>query len=134
MAKPRTPAPTTWGQELSAKYNSGIMHAFLLHGNVGDYVAGVSGQSLRNFLMASFSKRECVVYWNRATGFLFAKPAMKRVFAEMAGLTTAQARPQQNAARGLGAALNTASTGADPLALVDQAGRQPSAALGLIDQ
>lgn len=120
-----------WGQELSNRYNAGIVHAFLVHGNVGDYVGGQPGQTLRNYLMASFGKREVTIYWNRAAGFVFAKPAQKRLFAEMCGLT-AQARPPQ-ASRGLGAAMNAAG-GVDPVALIDQAGRQPASALGLLDQ
>jgi SpoVK/Ycf46/Vps4 family AAA+-type ATPase len=130
MAKNQAPA---WGRELSNRYNAGIVHAFLIHGNVGDYVGGQPGQTLRNYLMASFGKREITVYWNRATGFVFAKASMKRLFAELAGLT-AQARPQQRSGGGLGAAMNVAAGGVDPVALIDQAGRQPASALGLIDQ
>src|SRR5579859_3650217 len=131
MAK-NTHAPA-WGRELSNRYNAGIVHAFLVHGNVGDYVGGQPGQTLRNYLLASFGKREITIYWNRATGFVFAKPAMKRLFAELAGLT-AQARPQNRSGGGLGAAMNAAAGGVDPTALIDQAGRQPAAALGLLDQ
>jgi transitional endoplasmic reticulum ATPase len=123
-----------WGRELSARYNSGITHAFLLHGNVGDYVGGVSGQALRNYLMASFAKREIVVYWNRATGFIFAKQNMKQQFAVLCGLVQNRPASLTSTRSGLGAALNTAAGATDPLALIDQAGRQPTAALGLIDQ
>src|SRR5947207_4074412 len=129
MAKNRAPL---WGQELSNRYNAGIVHAFLIHGNVNDYIGGVAGQTLRNYLVASFGKREIVIYWNRATGFVFAKPAQKRLFAELAGLT-AQARSQQGRS-GLGAAMNTVAGGVDHVTLIDQAGRQPASALGLIDQ
>src|SRR5215469_11150003 len=86
MPKPRSQTPGTWSQELSSRYNAGIVHAFLLHGNISDYINGVAGQTLRNYLLASFSKREVVLYWNRAVGFVFAKPTMKRLFAEMCGL------------------------------------------------
>jgi SpoVK/Ycf46/Vps4 family AAA+-type ATPase len=134
MAKAtRTNPPPTWGQELSSRYNAGIVHAFLLHGNVGDYVGGQPDQTLRSYLLASFAKREVVIYWNRATGFFFAKQTMKRQFAEMCGLM-AQVRQTPSGMRGLGSALGAASGGVDPLALIDQAGRQPAAALGLIDQ
>lgn len=134
MPKPRNQT-STWGQELSARYNAGIVHSFLLHGNIADYIGGVPGQTLRNYLLASFSKREVVIYWNRAVGFVFAKPAMKRLFAEMAGLVQPGAPAASTpGVRGLGAAMNAAAGTADPLALIDQAGRQPASALGLIDQ
>lgn len=137
MAKATSNHAPAWGRELSSRYNAGIVHAFLIHGNVGDYVGGQSGQTLRNYLLASFARREIVIYWNRATGFVFAKPAMKRQFAELAGLMaqTRAAPSTGGMTRGLGAAMNAAGGGGvDPLALVDQAGRQPAAALGLIDQ
>lgn len=134
-AKTTNQAPL-WGRELSSRYNAGIVHAFILHGNTGDYVGGQSGQTLRAYLIASFAKREIVLYWNRATGFVFAKPAMKQQFALLCGLVAqTRATPAGGGmARGLGAAMNATTGGPDPLALLDQAGRQPAAALGLIDQ
>jgi transitional endoplasmic reticulum ATPase len=133
MAKNQAPA---WGRELSERYNAGIVHAFLLHGNVGDYIGGQAGQTLRNYLLTSFGKREIVVYWNRANGFFFPKQIMKRRFAELCGLLQQATRPAPTGmTRGLGAAMQAAGGGGvDPLALIDQAGRQATAALGLIDQ
>lgn len=130
MAKTQQPL---WTQELSARYRSGIAHAFLIHGNIQDYVGGIAGQSLKNYLLASFADRTVVVYWHRAGGLFFPKDAMKKRFAEVVGLVSAQAGTNPPP-RGLAASMNAlAPGGADPLSIVDQLGRQPLAALNLLN-
>src|ERR1700680_5021137 len=86
----KTKVAPVWAQELSARYRSGIAHAFLLHGNVQDYVGGIAGQSLKNYLLARFGARDVEVYWHRAGGFFFPKAAMKKRFAEVVGLISSQ--------------------------------------------
>src|SRR6266516_7492393 len=75
--------PPAWAQELAVKYQSAIAHAFLLHGNVQDYVGGVAGQSLKSYLTSSFGERDLIVTWNRATGFHLPTPEMRQRFAEI---------------------------------------------------
>ena len=138
MTKTKQVAPL-WAQELSARYRSGIAHAFLIHGNVQDYVGGIAGQSLKNYLLASFAERDVVVYWHRAGGFFFPKAAMKKRFAEVVGLISAQpGAGSRSGGGGLAAGMNALAgaggAGADPLAMVDQLGRQPLAALNLLNQ
>src|SRR5437660_4196471 len=88
MAKTKQSTAPQWAQEFSSRYLSGIAHAFLLHGNVQDYVAAVVGQTLKNYLLASFSERDVVVYWHRASGLYFPSTAMRKRFAEVVGLAT----------------------------------------------
>src|SRR5712691_11878074 len=78
--------PPDWAAELAEKYQSGIAHAFVLHGNVQDYVAGLPGQTLKNYLISSFGERDVVVRWNRATGFSLPTSDMRRKFAELTGI------------------------------------------------
>jgi len=103
-------AQPQWARELSVKYSSGIAYAFVLHGNVQDYVAGVPGQTLKNYLLSSFKKRDIALYWNRATGFSFPIADMSTRFAEIVGLQTqppAMARGS-GLAQGLNALANQA--------------------------
>jgi SpoVK/Ycf46/Vps4 family AAA+-type ATPase len=90
MAKTKQPQqtqqPPAWAAELAEKYQSGIAHAFLLHGNVQDYIAGLPGQALKNYLISSFSERDVVVCWNRATGFFLPASDMRRKFVELTGI------------------------------------------------
>lgn len=134
MTKKQQTAPPQWGQEFSSRYLSGIAHAFLLHGNVQDYVGAVVGQTLKNYLLASFVGRDIIVYWHRANGFYFPSSAMKKRFAEVVGLATAMPAPPRRGG-GLAAGMN-AMTGttanADPLAAVDQT--KPLVALGLLNK
>ncbi|MGH2496540.1 MAG: AAA family ATPase [Ktedonobacteraceae bacterium] len=138
MTKTKQHVAPLWAQELSARYRSGIAHAFLIHGNVQDYVGGIAGQSLKNYLLASFAERDIVVYWHRAGGFFFPKAAMKKRFAEVVGLISSQPGTGSRSGGGLAAGMNALAgatgAGADPLAMVDQLGRQPLAALNLLNQ
>ena len=126
-------APPAWGQEFSSRYLSGIAHAFLLHGNVQDYVGAAAGQTLKNYLLGSFVGRDVVVYWHRASGFYFPNAAMKKRFAEVVGLTSATsgARSGSGLAAGMNAMSNTGPN-PDPLAAVDQT--KPLVALGLLNK
>jgi transitional endoplasmic reticulum ATPase len=134
MAKKQQAMPPRWGQEFSSRYLSGIAHAFLLHGNVQDYVGAVAGQTLKNYLFASFAGRDVVVYWHRAGGFSFPSNAMKKRFAEVVGLAAAtpvSTRSGSGLAAGMSAMAGTASN-ADPLGAVDQT--KPLVALGLLNK
>lgn len=130
--KQQFPAPP-WGQELSSRYLSGIAHAFLLHGNVQDYVV-TAGQTLKNYLLGSFAGRDVIVYWHRAGGFYFPSATMKKRFAEVVGLASATSSPRSGGS-GLAGAMNAMSgtaQAADPLAGIDQT--KPLVALGLLNK
>src|SRR5712692_10204849 len=83
---PQAQQPPAWAAELAEKYQSGIAHAFILHGNVQDYIGGLPGQSLKNYLISSFGERDIVVNWNRAGGFSLPTADMRRKFAELTGI------------------------------------------------
>src|SRR5260370_39185703 len=78
--------PPAWANDLIVKYQSNIAHAFLLHGNVRDYVGGLAGQSLKNYLIESFSTRDLVVCWDRASGFSLPTAPMRQRFIDIAGI------------------------------------------------
>src|SRR5437764_1409283 len=80
------PQPPPWASELSEKYQSGIAYTFILHGNVQDYIGGVAGQSLKQYLLASFATRDIVVYWNMESGFYLPTQEMRERFAEIVGI------------------------------------------------
>src|SRR5713226_6937795 len=89
MAKTKPPSqtrPPDWAAELAEKYQSGIAHAFILHGNVQDYIGGLPGQSLKNYLISSFGERDIVASWNRAGGFSLPTTDMRRKFIEITGI------------------------------------------------
>ncbi len=128
--KQKENAPT-WAQEFSSRYLSGIAHTFLLHGNVQDYVAAIAGQTLKNYLLSSFSERDIVVYWHRASGFYFPNNAMKKRFTEAVGL--AAASPARSGGSALTAGMNAmAGAGGDPLTSVEQT--KPLVALSLLNK
>src|SRR5579883_17917 len=134
MGKKQQTATPDWGREFSSRYLSGIAHAFLLHGNIQDYVAAVAGQTLKNYLIGSFAERDVVVYWHRAHGFYFPSAAMKKRFAEVVGLaaaTPASTRTGGGLASGMNAAAGSAQK-ADPLAGIDQT--KPLVALSLLNK
>ncbi len=127
-------APPAWGLEFSNRYLSGIAHAFLLHGNVQDYVAAVAGQTLKNYLIGSFTGRDVIVYWHRASGFYFPNNAMRKRFTEAVGLAAATP-PTLSGGSGLAAGMNAITGSApntDPLSTVDQT--KPLVALGLLNK
>lgn len=134
MSKKQQTAPPAWGQEFSSRYLSGIAHAFLLHGNVQDYVGAVAGQTLKNYLIGSFAGRDVIVYWHRASGFYFPSAAMKKRFAEVVGLA-AVTPPTRSGGSGLAAGMNATAgnaQNADPLAGIDQS--KPLIALSLLNK
>src|SRR6266699_2543546 len=81
--------PPAWGNELVIKYQSNIAHAFLIHGNVQDYVAGLAGQTLKNYLIDSFASRDLVICWDRANGFTLPTAKMRQTFVDIAGIPLA---------------------------------------------
>src|SRR6266487_6899374 len=112
--------PPAWANELVIKYQSNISHAFLIHGNVQDYVGGLAGQSLKNYLIESFSSRDLVVCWDRASGFSLPTAPMRQRFVEIAGIPIPGGSPASaSSARGGGLAsgLNraAATTGSSDL-------------------
>jgi transitional endoplasmic reticulum ATPase len=134
MAKTKQQAAPKWAQEFSSRYLSGIAHAFLLHGNVQDYVAAVAGQTLKSYLLGSFAERDVAVYWHRATGFYFPNNAMKRRFAEAVGLAAATPATRSGGS-GLAAGMNAAAgsaTNIDPLSGIDQT--KPLVALAFLNR
>jgi transitional endoplasmic reticulum ATPase len=137
MAKKKQDAVPQWAQELSSRYLSGIAHAFLIHGNVQDYVAGVAGQTLKDYLLTSFAGRDVVVYWHRASGFYFPSNAIKKRFTEAVGLAVAQVQAPTRPAGGggLGASMNARAgggTNVDPLSTIEQ--NKPLVALSLLNK
>lgn len=127
------PQPPVWARELSEKYQSGISYTFLVHGNIHDYVGGIAGQTLRNYLLASFSSREIVVYWNMKSGFVIPDAAMRHRFAEIVGLPLQQAAPQPpGRASGFASGLNTVSQQGTDLVETLAKVKNPSAALELL--
>ncbi len=128
MPKTAKPQPPAWAQELSEKYQSGIAYAFVLHGNVQDYVGGIPGQTLKNYLLASFGTRDIVVYWNMESGFHLPTQDMRTRFAEITGMQQAQA-PQPGRPGGFSAGLNSATSGSTDLNTQLAKVRNPAVAL-----
>lgn len=125
-----------WASELTIKYQSNISHAFLLHGNVQDYVAGLAGQSLKGYLTDSFRGRDLVVSWDRANGFTLPTQKMRQKFIEIAGIPVPnQPGAVQPPARSLASGLNRAATPANAdLAAILSKIRNPSDALDALSQ
>lgn len=125
-----------WAKELTIKYQSNIAHAFLLHGNVQDYVAGLAGQSLKGYLTDSFRGRDLVVSWDRAKGFTLPTQKMRQKFIEIAGIPVPnQPGVAQPPARSLASGLNRAATPANAdLAAILGKIRNPSDALDALSQ
>src|SRR5262245_34174874 len=77
-----------WAQTLKRRYLEGVAHAFVLHGNVNDYVAGDT--DLRTYLALVFAKRDVVCFYNRAEGITFPRGAvgdgMKEKFVAALGI------------------------------------------------
>lgn len=125
-----------WASELTIKYQSNISHAFLLHGNVQDYVAGLAGQSLKGYLTDSFRARDLVVSWDRANGFALPTQKMRQKFIEIAGIPVPnQLGAAQPPARSLASGLNRAAAPANAdLAAILSKIRNPSEALDALSQ
>jgi SpoVK/Ycf46/Vps4 family AAA+-type ATPase len=128
-----------WANELVIKYQSNISHAFLTHGNVQDYVAGVAGQSLKNYLIESFASRDLVICWDRASGFTLPTAKMRQRFAEIAGIPLAGSSSSASATStrggGLAGGLNraAATTSSDLTATLEKI-RKPEDALDALSR
>jgi SpoVK/Ycf46/Vps4 family AAA+-type ATPase len=131
--------PPAWANELVIKYQSNIAHAFLLHGNVPDYVGGLAGQSLKNYLIESFSTRDIVVCWDRASGFTLPTAPMRQRFIDIAGIPLAGPSSSASAtvrSGGLASGLNRAAattTGSDLAAILEKI-RKPEDALDILSR
>ncbi len=131
--------PPKWADELAIKYQSNIAHAFLVHGNVPDYVGGLAGQTLKNYLIESFSSRDLVVCWDRASGFSLPTAPMRQRFVEIAGIPIpggSSASAASARGGGLASGLNraAASTGSADLAAILEKIRKPEDALDALSR
>jgi transitional endoplasmic reticulum ATPase len=126
--------PPAWAAELAIKYQSAIAHAFLLHGNVQDYVGGVAGQSLKSYLTASFGERDIIVSWNRASGFSLSTAEMRNKFAEIVEFPLPSSQASSGRAGGFAAGLNQlAGTSVDTAKALEKV-RQPGDALDYLNR
>jgi transitional endoplasmic reticulum ATPase len=133
---PQFAAQPEWEELLVAKYAAALGHAFLLYGNLQDYPRGIAGASLRNYLMIEVVKqtaaRDIVVYYDRWSGFKFLRPReMQRKFIEVTGLSSPV--QQMGKAGAMNAALGVTEDAA-ALERLEKAGRDPLAALHLLDR
>ena len=133
--------PPAWANELAIKYQSNIAHAFLIHGNVPDYVGGLAGQTLKNYLIESFASRDLVICWDRASGFSLPTAKMRQTFVDIAGIPIPGGTPLgtgTSSVRGSGLAsgLNraAASTGSADLAAILEKIRKPEDALDALSR
>jgi len=118
-----------WASELSEKYQSGIAYAFIVHGNVQDYIGGVPGQTLKSYLLSSFASRDIVVYWNMESGFYLPTSDMRIRFIDIVGMQQPQTSQPGRAGGGFASSLNTlAQQGSDTAALLEKV-RNPAVAL-----
>lgn len=122
----------TWAQELIVKYQSAIAHAFILHGNVQDYISGVPGMFLREYLIASFKNWDVIVSWNNGTGIHLPSPEQEKLFANLVEFPVgATAGPQ---AGGLVGALNQTAGGAVNLTKALGKTKDPKGAIEYINR
>jgi len=132
--------PPKWADELAIKYQSNIAHAFLIHGNVPDYVGGLAGQTLKNYLIESFASRDLVVCWDRASGFSLPTAPMRQRFVEIAGIPipggSSSASATSARGGGLASGLNraAATTGSGDLAAILEKIRKPEDALDALSR
>lgn len=132
---------TAWANELVIKYQSNIAHTFLVHGNVRDYVGGLAGQSLKNYLIESFSTRDLVICWDRASGFSLPTAPMRQRFIDVAGIplpgsSSTSAGAASARSGGLAGGLNRAAattTGSDLAAILEKI-RKPEDALDILSR
>ncbi len=127
--------PPAWANELAIKYQSNISHAFLVHGNVQDYVGGLAGQTLKNYLIESFSSRDLVVCWDRASGFTLPTAPMRQRFIEIANIPIPGGNPSASSG-GLAGGLNrtAAATASSDLAAILEKIRKPEDALDALSR
>jgi transitional endoplasmic reticulum ATPase len=127
--------PPAWANELAIKYQSNISHALLVHGNVQDYVGGLAGQTLKNYLIESFSSRDLVVCWDRASGFTLPTAPMRQRFIEIANIPIPGGNPSASSG-GLAGGLNrtAAATASSDLAAILEKIRKPEEALDALSR
>lgn len=131
--------PPTWADELAIKYQSNIAHAFLIHGNVPDYVGGLAGQTLKNYLIESFSSRDLVICWDRASGFSLPTAPMRQRFVEIAGIpipggSSTSVPPGRGGGLASGLNRTAAATGGGDLAAILEKIRKPEDALDALSR
>src|SRR5260370_10325146 len=133
--------PPAWANELVIKYQSNIAHAFLLHGDVRDYVGGLAGQSLKTYLIESFSTRDLVICWDRASGFSLPSAPMRQRFIDVAGIplpgiSSPSAGATSARGSGLAGGLNrlAATTAGSDLAAVLYKIRKPEHVLDILSR
>jgi len=133
--------PPAWADELAIKYQSNIAHAFLIHGNVPDYVGGLAGQTLKNYLSESFASRDLVICWDRASGFSLPTAKMRQTFVDIAGIPIPGGTPLGTGTSsvrggGLASGLNRAAAGAASadLAAILEKIRKPEDALDALSR
>lgn len=74
-----------WESEINQSYLEGAAHAFILCGNVQDYV--LPGVRLKSYLAQRNSYREIVAFYNPSSGISFAIPTMETKFREVLGIS-----------------------------------------------
>lgn len=131
--------PPKWADELAIKYQSNIAHAFLIHGNVPDYVGGLAGQTLKHYLIESFASRDLVICWDRASGFSLPTAPMRQHFVEIAGIPIpggSSASATSARGGGLASGLNraAATTGSGDLAAILEKIRKTEDALDALSR
>lgn len=88
------PTPTkapAWLKEAVKKWQAGIAHVFVLHGNVDDLVE--PGMYVKDLLLATglMANRKVVITYNRSNGITFPNPAHREEFMSLVGLKQAGA-------------------------------------------
>jgi len=73
-----------WVENFTSKFTSGVAHAFILHGNVGDYA--VPGTTLKSYLGKLLASRDIVAFFNRSEGITFPIEAQRAEFVKLLGL------------------------------------------------
>jgi len=75
-----------WYNEIAQKWQAGISHVFLLHGNTGDTVDGV--HTVQDTLIASglCSGRDVVIMYDRSSGITFPLASHRQAFYQAIGL------------------------------------------------
>ncbi|MGB9804672.1 ATP-binding protein [Desulfofundulus sp.] len=75
-----------WLEEVTQKWQAGIAHVFVLHGNTDDLV--LPGMYVKDVLLASglVAGREVIISYNRSSGINFPSPAHREKFLEIAEL------------------------------------------------
>jgi hypothetical protein len=77
---PAQPVLPQWLQSMLMQRKTELTHAFVLHGNIGDYVPEGSYGTIYQYLSKAFSKRKSVMFYSISTGLRFATEAMEQSF------------------------------------------------------